>query len=120
MTTIKATCPSCGEVGLTPDEIELRVADHGAAASYYAFSCPSCQVVVRKPADERVVRLLVSGGVPMLQLDRPDAIRRRLSERFDGPALTHDDLLDFHTVLQGEEWFSEILAITRRQEAARK
>ncbi|CAN5791705.1 MAG: hypothetical protein M3R09_05600 [Actinomycetota bacterium] len=120
MTTIKATCPSCGEVGLTPDEIELRVAEHGAATSYYAFSCPSCQGVVRKPADERVVRLLVSGGVPVLQLDRPDAVRRRLSERFDGPALTHDDLLDFHTLLQGKDWFSEVLAIARRQEAARK
>ncbi|MDQ3538353.1 MAG: hypothetical protein M3415_06125 [Actinomycetota bacterium] len=118
MTTIKATCPSCGEVGLTPDEIELRVSEHGAAASYYAFTCPSCQIVVRKPADERVVRLLVSGGVPVLQLDPPAAPPRQLGERFDGPPLTHDDLLDFHTLLQGDAWFSQVLAITKRREAA--
>jgi hypothetical protein len=119
MTTIKATCPGCGEVGLTPDEIELRVSQHAATASYYAFTCPACQAIVRKPADERVMRLLVSGGVPVLQLDLP-APPQRLDERFSGPVLTHDDLLDFHTMLQADGWFDELLAISKRQEAGRK
>ena len=105
MTTIKATCPTCGEVGLTPADIELRVDDQDTTGSYYAFDCPSCLGNVRKPADERVVRLLVSGGVevqPLVQTPAP----RRLSERFDGPRLTHDDLLDFHLLLQNDDILS--------------
>ena len=33
MTTIKATCPTCGEVALTPDDIELRVDDSATDGS---------------------------------------------------------------------------------------
>ncbi|HUG86115.1 MAG TPA: hypothetical protein VMM13_16245 [Euzebya sp.] len=105
MTTIKATCPTCGEVALTPDDIELRV-DHGDSGSFYGFSCPRCRADVRKPADERVVRLLVSGGVPALPLDEPAQVR--LSDRFDHPSLTHDDLLDFHQMLQHDTWFDAL------------
>ncbi len=108
MTTIKATCPTCGEVALTPDDIELRVDESDTTASYYGFDCPSCESQVRKPADERVVRLLVSGGVPPLPVEA-EVRRVRLSERFDHAPITHDDLLDFHQALQGEEWFERLL-----------
>ncbi|HVM19304.1 MAG TPA: hypothetical protein VM307_05020 [Egibacteraceae bacterium] len=111
MTTIRATCPTCGEVGLTPDEIELRVDEVDSGASYYAFACPSCFGNVRKPADERVVRLLISGGVEVLQA-APDApAPRRLSERFDGPRITHDDLLDFHALLERDDWFQKLASV---------
>ena len=102
MTTIKATCPTCGEVGLTPADIELRVDETDATSSFYAFDCPSCLGNVRKPADERVVRLLVSGGVEVQPL-RSGPAPRKLSERFDGPRLTHDDLLDFHMLLENDD-----------------
>lgn len=109
MTTIKATCPTCGEVDLTPQEIELRVDETDASASFYAFDCPSCLENVRKPADERVVHLLISGGVEVLPAAPPAPARRKLSERFDGPRLNHDDLLDFHTLLSSENWFDGLL-----------
>ena len=109
MTTIKASCPTCGEVALTPDDIELRVDEADTAGSFYGFDCPSCASQVRKPADERVVRLLVSGGVPPLPVEHQPA-RTRLSERFDHPAITHDDLLDFHQALDGDGWFEQLLA----------
>lgn len=121
MTTIKATCPTCGEVGLTPDDIELRVDAADSSASYYAFDCPSCRERVRKPADERVVKLLISGGVEALQLEPPAPPRRKLSERFDGPRLSHDDLLDFHTMLAGDAWFEGLLtaeSLESRENAA--
>lgn len=110
MTTIRATCPTCGEVGLTPDEIELRVDDADSSSSYYAFSCPSCFGTVRKPADERVVRLLISGGVEVLAMVPAGPAPRRLSERFDGPRISHDDLLDFHALLEADDWFNELTA----------
>lgn len=111
MTTIKATCPTCGEVALTPDEIELRVDRSAEGDASYAFTCPTCTCVVRKPADERIVRLLVSGGVQVTENEPVVA----LSDRFDGPAFTHDDLLDFHTLLESEAWFEELAAQVRRE-----
>ena len=70
MTTIKASCPTCGEVELTPADVSLMVCSH-APLSYYAFSCPTCHDEVRKPADDHVVSLLVSGGVPARVWDLP-------------------------------------------------
>jgi predicted RNA-binding Zn-ribbon protein involved in translation (DUF1610 family) len=108
MTTIKATCPSCGEVGLTPDDIELRVDDSGLDESFYAFDCPACYENVRKPADERVVQLLLSGGVEKQAM--PPAPQKP-EPRFPWPALTHDDLLDFHYLLEESDWFALLLAL---------
>ncbi|MPZ72914.1 MAG: hypothetical protein GEU74_06725 [Nitriliruptorales bacterium] len=108
MTTIRATCPTCGEVGLTPDEIELRVDDADSTGSYYAFSCPSCFETVRKTADERIVRLLISGGVEALAGRPATPAPRLLSQRFDGPSITHDDLLDFHAMLERDDWFAAL------------
>jgi hypothetical protein len=90
MTTIKASCPTCGSVELTPAELSLMVCSH-ASLSYYSFACPSCQDDVRKPADDHVVSLLISGGVPAIVWDLP----AEATETKTGPALTYDDLLDF-------------------------
>lgn len=98
MTTIKGTCPTCGEVSLTPDDIDLRV-DPATDVGTYNFSCPRCLADICKPADARVIRLLASGGVPVLPLDlEPEP--ERLCDRSTGPRLTHDDLLDFHYAIE--------------------
>ena len=94
MTTIKASCPDCGEVELTPPDVTLMVCST-APLSYYAFDCPKCAHEVRKPADDHVVSLLVSGGVPAQAWDVPaEALEPRT-----GPVLTYDDLLDFALLL---------------------
>ena len=90
MTTIKASCHACGEVELTPADVSLMVCSH-APLSYYAFCCPTCREQVRKPADDHVVSLLVSGGVPASVWDLPG----EALELHDGPRLSYDDLLDF-------------------------
>ena len=41
MVIIKTTCPSCGEVDLTAEKVELRIALGGTGSSY-AFDCPRC------------------------------------------------------------------------------
>jgi len=90
MTTIKASCPDCGEVELTPADVALMVCSI-AALSYYAFDCHTCAREVRKPADDHVVSLLISGGVPAQVWNLPaEALETKA-----GPALTYDDLLDF-------------------------
>jgi hypothetical protein len=94
MTTIKASCPTCGEVELTPADVSLMVCSH-APLSYYAFTCDGCRVEIRKAADDHVVSLLVSGGVPATVWDLPAEVL----EIKNGPALSYDDLLDFALLL---------------------
>lgn len=94
MTTIKASCPNCGEVELTPADVSLMVCTH-AALSYYAFECMTCTEEIRKPADDHVVSLLVSGGVPAQVWELPAEVL----EVKTGPALSYDDLLDFGLAL---------------------
>lgn len=103
MTTIKAACSTCGEVSLSPEDIELRVDRRDAEASFYAFTCPNCLHLVRKPANDRVVRLLITGGVAVEELAP--------QQRFTGPRLTHDDLLDFHQLLESDSWFDRLDAL---------
>ncbi|HET7529881.1 MAG TPA: hypothetical protein VFJ98_02870 [Mycobacteriales bacterium] len=90
MTTIKASCPTCGEVELTSSDITLRVCNH-APLSYYAFICPGCRDEVRKPADDHIVSLLMSGGVRAQVWEVP----AEALEPKPGPSLNYDDLLDF-------------------------
>ena len=104
MTTIRATCPSCGEVELTPDDLELKVCSNHAASSYYRFTCPLCMDDIRKPADDRIVQLLISGGVHASMWDLPAA-----DTPSDAPPFTIDDLLDFHNLLQTDTWFDQLL-----------
>lgn len=90
MTTIKASCPCCGEVELTSADVRLMVCTE-PSLSYYAFDCPTCNDEVRKPADEHIVALLISGGVPPTVFEVPaEALEAKA-----GPALGYDDLLDF-------------------------
>ena len=90
MTTIKASCPTCGEVELTPADVSLMVCSH-APLSYYAFDCSGCATEIRKPADDHVVSLLVSGGVAATVWELP----AEYLETKVGPPLSYDDLLDF-------------------------
>jgi hypothetical protein len=101
VTTIKASCPGCGEVELTSDDITLRVCNH-AALSYYAFHCPKCRDEVRKPADDHVVSLLMSGGVRAHVWEVP----AEALEPKPGPSLTYDDLLDFVLQLGADDLLS--------------
>jgi rRNA maturation protein Nop10 len=108
VTTIKATCPRCGEVQLTPRDIELRVCTH-APASYYVFTCPQCCEDVQKPADDRIIQLLISGGVRATVWELPEEVL----EPRTGPPLTHDDLLDFHLLLERPDWFDHLTRVSQ-------
>lgn len=90
MTTIKASCPVCGDVELTPAQLRLVVANV-TERSFYAFRCTTCGDEVRKPADEEVVALLMSGGVRAERWIIPaEALEARV-----GPSIGYDDVLDF-------------------------
>jgi hypothetical protein len=104
MTTIKASCPVCGDVELRPAQLRLVVCNR-AEWSYYAFTCTTCADEIRKPADEEVVALLVSGGVVAERWTIPaEALEDRL-----GPAISYDDVLDFALALDRVDLVAAVL-----------
>jgi hypothetical protein len=94
MTTIKATCPMCGDVDLTPADVTVTVASE-LGWSTYSFTCGQCTDEVCKSADEETVRLLTGAGVRVHRLAIPiEYLESRVLSRTN-PPLTEDDLLDF-------------------------
>ena len=64
----RAGCPDCrGSFELTAGALRLAI---GATSrsTFYSFTCPDCGASVRKPAGERIVELLMGGGVRTLRL----------------------------------------------------
>ncbi|WP_416969180.1 hypothetical protein [Streptomyces sp. 4F14] len=63
-----AGCPECrGRFQLGAEAIVLAIGG-SSRTTFYSFTCPECGESVRKPAGERIVGLLVSGGVRTLRL----------------------------------------------------
>ena len=106
VTTIRASCPSCGDVDLTVRDVSVRVCANDHSGSY-TFRCPECELAVAKQADPTVVDLLVSSGVKMDIWQLP----AELWEPRTGEPISHDDLLDFHHLLADKSWFQRLTAL---------
>jgi len=120
MTTIRTTCPRCGEVDMGPESILLSVIEGGREGTY-RFTCPTCMDAVEKRADRKIVALLVSAGVDVTSrgadlfedqdLDTllPVPAGEPLERHTDGPAFTTDDLIEFHFLLQDDRLIGDFL-----------
>lgn len=62
MTTIKTTCSRCGDIHLTPADLALEL-DPSEESGIYRFHCPTCSTLQRRPANARVVSVLLATGV---------------------------------------------------------
>lgn len=96
MTTIKATCPDCGEVEMTPKDVTLSVYENEDVEGFYEFLCPVCEDVVQKPADKHVRTLLEAAHVDIYVIRVP----QEFLETKKGAPINHDDLLDFLIALE--------------------
>ena len=105
MATIRASCPTCGDVELTTRDVTVQVCSSNNEGSY-SFRCPDCRMAVSKPAESRIVDLLVSSGVRLSVWHMP----AELEEERTGEAINYDDLLEFHFELQREGWFDRLTA----------
>ena len=94
MTTIRTTCPSCGDVELTIDDVGLEMAV-GADEGSYRFECPFCGTTQRRPASRRVVSVLLATGVTYEIVATASQI-------------TEDEIDEFAAALNGEDWFREV------------
>jgi len=110
VTTIRASCPSCGDVDLTVRDVSVRVCANDHRGSYN-FRCPECELAVAKHAEPNVVELLVSSGVKMAVWQLP----AELWEPRAGDPISHDDLLDFHDLLSEGNWFERLTALVESE-----
>lgn len=62
MTTIKTTCPACGDVMLGIEALRLLLTPNEHEAEY-TFECPLCAVHRTRSAGPRVIMVLLAAGV---------------------------------------------------------
>jgi predicted RNA-binding Zn-ribbon protein involved in translation (DUF1610 family) len=122
MTTIRTTCPRCGEVDMGPEAILLSL-ERGGSEGFYRFVCPECFRRVEKRADRKIVALLVSAGVDVAEppsarqteLDLADAVADSMLRHPAGggeespPPFTMDDVIQFHFLLQDDAYIRRFL-----------
>lgn len=105
MASIRVTCDSCGDIDLASNEVTARSCLDDDR-NEYRFHCPKCELVTVKRTDFRVVKLLEANGVPVEYW----ALPKELHERRQGPSLTHDDVINFHTAMRDDNELDEALA----------
>lgn len=113
MATIRASCPSCGDVELTTRDVRVLVCSTTNEGSY-AFRCPACRFQVSKPAEGRIVDVLVSSGVKLSVWHLP----AELEETHQGAPISYDDLLTFHYELEQEDWMDKLTGMVTGPEGA--
>lgn len=104
MATIRASCEKCGDVELPASAVSVRVCRDDNAGSY-TFTCPECASLIAKPAEPRIVELLVVSGVRLVTWDLPAELNERDN---NAKPIDHDDLLDFHSLLKRDDWFEDL------------
>lgn len=103
---VRATCPTCGDVELTVDRVQVQHC-MSTSVSTYSFQCPECGFIVNKEAADSVVESLTTAGSRLITWSLP----AELSEPKLGPRITHDDLLEFHLALEGDRWSEELASL---------
>ena len=105
------------------EAISLELADDGEQGQY-AFTCPECRADVTRPADRKVVALLLAVGVSTHEASTAAAETPSLAPEDQdpaphAPAFTLDDLIDLHFLLEDDAWLSEEIAAGASQTSAR-
>jgi hypothetical protein len=109
-TMIRATCNDCGDVELGTCDLVVRLCEDTESGTY-VFRCPRCTLPVVRTADRSTIDLLVSSGVRLELWTLPAEL---IESRPVAAPLSHDDLLDFHELLNRKNWFEELLDAHRR------
>ena len=108
---VRASCPTCGDVELPGTALHARRCETTGEGSY-SFGCPECETVVIKPADSRLLDLLVASGIDLTTWSLPS----ELAEDHVGEPISYDDILAFHDLLSTDDWFDQVEALVERDE----
>jgi hypothetical protein len=94
MTTIRTTCAICGDVELVPDELSLELTAMNGTGTYL-FECPTCGGPQRRPANHRVVSILLATGVTY-------------QVKGDPAPITESEIARFSTQLDDPDWMRQL------------
>jgi predicted RNA-binding Zn-ribbon protein involved in translation (DUF1610 family) len=94
MTTIRTTCSLCGDVELIPGELSLELTAANGTGTYW-FSCPECGDRQQRPANHRVVAILLATGVAY-------------EVRDDRGPITESEITQFSTLLDSPDWAEQL------------
>lgn len=90
-------CPECGEkVAVPPEDVGVWKRPDGC--NLLRFTCPACGRASGRCLRREDLELLRSEGVTSI------VVPAESLESHDGPALTLDDLIDLHFLLESEGW----------------
>jgi protein tyrosine phosphatase (PTP) superfamily phosphohydrolase (DUF442 family) len=93
MTTIRTSCSLCGDVELIPGDLELELFSTTGTGSY-VFMCPHCDEEQRRPANHRVVSILLATGVAY--------------EVIDNTPITEAEIAEFSEALDSGDWIQRL------------
>lgn len=94
--TVRASCPTCGEVELAGVDFTLRCCIE-TMQSMYRFRCPVCSAWTVKDAGPGVISLLLRGGARVERWMQPLEIAERPDRTV--PPIGDDDLIAFREAL---------------------
>ncbi len=107
MALIRATCSDCGDVELRSLDLRVRTCIDNSRSTYL-FRCPVCRMIEVRTAEEHVVDVLLAAGVREDRWSLP----AELGETKSGKRIDHDDVIDFHQLLNTSDWFERLATIT--------
>ncbi|MDX1690476.1 MAG: hypothetical protein R3290_05590 [Acidimicrobiia bacterium] len=90
MTTIRTSCVLCGDVELVPGDLQLELTSIDGTGSY-VFECPHCEESQRRPANHRVVSILLATGVAYEVVE-------------DSEPITEGEIQAFRDLLDSTDW----------------
>lgn len=93
MTTIRTSCLFCGDVELVPTDLNLELFSSTGTGNY-RFLCPHCDEEQRRPANHRVVSILLATGVTYEVVD-------------DSP-ITEMEIAEFSAALEQGNWSEQL------------
>lgn len=103
MSAIRTVCPHCTfPVDLDPTEILLIAAPTAAGSGSYAFYCHACEQVTVARVSDRAFAVLSTAGV------RVGGGHPEPAPPTGAPGFTVDDLIDFHRLLDSQDWFTQL------------
>jgi uncharacterized Zn finger protein len=80
MTTIRTTCPTCGDVELSITQVIVE-------PGRYRFNCPNCDTIRHHPTTEHMTRVLTAAGVTFQDPISEDEIMLFMFELDEGMKL---------------------------------
>jgi hypothetical protein len=105
---VTVKCPDCVESRVASEDVTLRHCVDDETWSY-RFTCPMCRRATVSPTGRPAALEAMLVGCPIESWSLP----AELLEVHEGPALTRDEELELHEILDSPAWMDELMSVGR-------